>query len=184
VAGGNSGRSFIGAGPYGKRTVTVSSSRDCEAVRRDLQSERRWFRTYPPEGEYVVRGDLEGDRVRLVVMADHRDDRRLEFRGSIEPTADGGTQVSGVMQTHPGYRWFVVPTLAVMTLGLVTFLAFRVADGGSLLHPFFFTAITLGWFVGTLTAVVPVLLGDTFEGSADAIVAYLEQKVGGEVTVA
>lgn len=183
LAGDRAERTFLSAGPYGKRAVELITNRGCGEVASSLQSERRWFRALPPSGEYRVLGNVEGHAIRLVVQVDHRDYRQFEFRGTLEPIPAGGTRVHGVIQTHPAYRWIIVPILALATVALMTLLAVRVAQGDSLLHPFFFTALAIVGLVGTATDVVPALMPETFEGSGEAIIAYLEEKVGEHASV-
>lgn len=39
--------------------------------------------------------------------------------------------------------------------------------------------MAFGWLVGIVTAVVPALMPETFEGSGETIVAYLEERSEG-----
>ena len=183
LAGDRTERTLLSAGPYGKRAIELITDRACSEVATSLESERRWFRALPPSGAYRVLGNVEGPAIRLVVQVDHRDFRKFEFRGTLEPIPAGGTRVQGVIQTHPAHRWIIVPIMALATVALITLLAVRVAHGDSLLHPFFFTALAIVVLVGTATDAVPALMPETFEGSRQAIIAYLEEKVGERTSV-
>lgn len=53
LAGDRAERTFLSAGPYGKRAVELITNRGCGEVASSLQSERGWFRALPPSANTV-----------------------------------------------------------------------------------------------------------------------------------
>lgn len=169
--------------PYWKKAVIIDTPSTCGEVQGKLAASlRRW--AFVRDDTPQIIGRVRGNRITLRVVPRVRDPRNPEFHGVISATSDGGARVSGVVQTSTPYRFIAVPAVTLLAGVSLAVLVARVAAGDSLLHPFFFVAVAFALCLAVAVLFVPGLQPEDLDLNAEAMLAWLETGVGGNVVPA